>query len=160
KKRDLKVVPAEKLAADAEALLDFARQRGREARQVRTKSARQRVLTTELRDKPDIRLALEAELRDALESDVLPAVETGDSELFQLERQREIQKKALLALKRPALTELAESMDLDKRGKSEDIAERIARALHFNERDVAQLIIENVDEPEPERRYADRVFPV
>jgi hypothetical protein len=154
------VVPAEEFAADVASLLDFARKRGSEARDVRTDSPIQRVSTTKLPTKPDIRDALADELREVLEAEIVPAVETEDADLFEAERRREIQKKALLAVKRKRLSELARSLGLDKRGTSEDLAERIAKLLDYDDRQIAQLIVENVDEPEPERRFADRVFPV
>jgi len=153
------VVAAEEFAADVAALMEFAQQRGAEARQVRTDTPKQRVITTELPAKPDIRDALADELRGVLETEIVPAVEGGDR-LFELERQLEIQKKALLAVKRSRLSELARSMNLAKRGTSEELAERIVKALGHDEEQIARLIIENVDEPEPERRFADRVFPV
>ena len=153
------VVPAEEFAADIASLLEFAQERGAEARQVQTDTPHQRVFTTSLPTKPDISDALADELRDVLETQIVPAVESGN-ELFEIERQREIQKKALLAVKRSRLSALARSMDLNKRGTSEELAERIVRALGYDEHQIAQLIVENVDEPEPERRFADRVFPV
>jgi hypothetical protein len=160
KKLEPTIVPAERFAADVSALLDFARQRGREGREVRTKSRKQRVITTGLRDKPDISDALEAELRDALESSIVPAVEAEDSDLFEIEKQREIQKKALMILSRRSLARLAESMKLDKRGTAEELAERLARALKHDEQKIAQLIIENAEEPEPDRRFSARLFPL
>lgn len=158
KKRPM-VVAAEEFAADIESLVDFAQERGAQARQVRTNTPVQRVITTALPAKPDVRDALADELREVLESEVVPAVESGD-ELFDLERRREIQKKALLAVKRTRLSALARSMDLNKRGSAEDLADRIVRALGYDEQRIARLIVENVDEPEAERRFADRVFPV
>lgn len=154
------VVPAEEFAADVSALLDFARRRGREGREVRTDTRKQRLITTGLPDKPNIQDALEAELRDALEVSVVPAVEAGDTDLFELEKQREIQKKALMVLSRRSLARLAESMALDKRGTAEELAERLARALKHDEQKIAQLIVENAEEPEPERRFSARLFPV
>lgn len=154
------VVPAEDLVSEVESLLDLARKRGLEARGAQTPSRKARVFTS-TPQKADIGEYLGEGLRQVLEAEVVPAVEEADdSGMFEHEVEREIQKKALVGLRIQTLRRLAATLGLDKRGRIEDLADRLARAYKYDEHAIAQLISENLDEPEPDRRFSERIFPL
>jgi hypothetical protein len=157
------VLTAKDLTSQVDDLIAIAVERGREAAAQLTKPARrtQRVLTTNVRVTEGADEFLRDELRQVLESEVMPVVEaSGGQGMFDDEVRREIVKKALVTLKAETLRRLAQEMGLDKRGKVEQVAERIARAYKYDYDSVASLIVDNSDEPEPERRFLDRLFPV
>jgi hypothetical protein len=116
---------------------------------------------TLLPDKPDITDLLRNEIVSALEDEVMPATEAvSEHGILDWELQREVAKKALVGLKLHKLKELAAEMRLDKRGRSEEIADRIARRYRYDEQQIAQLILDNEEEPEPDRGHVDRIFPL
>ena len=156
------VVPAEDLSAEVEELMRFAAERGRVARAAATTAHQGRapVFTTRT-DKADITPYLREELQQALEDEVLPAVSAGTERVIRdWELQREVAKKALVGLRLSTLRRLAQEHVLDKRGRSEDVAERLARAYKFDETAIARLVLDNEEEPEPERGHTDRLFPL
>jgi hypothetical protein len=159
-KKTPRVVPAEELANEVASLLDLARERGLQAREAQPPSRKRRVFTSSPK-KADIADVLGEDLRQILESEVVTAVAEGDaSGMFEHEVEREIQKKALVGLRIQTLRRLADSMGLDRRGRVEDLAERLARAYRYDEHAIAELISENLDEPEPDRRFSERIFPL
>lgn len=154
-----RVVAAEQLSSEVESLLDLARQRGTEARSVKTDTPTQRIFTTSPQP-AEISELLSQDLRDVLEAELVPAIdEDSASGIFDREVDREIQKKALVGLRLHTLKRLAGQLGLDKRGRVDDLADRIARAFRYDEEAIAQLIADNADEPQPERRYSSRIFP-
>jgi hypothetical protein len=157
KRQEPEVRLAEDLAAEVDELLEFAKKRGLVARQGDTGK---RVMTTHP-DKPNVDEFLRGELRQALEGDVVSATQADDTTgLLDWELQREISKKALLGLRRPALLDLAMRLRLDKRGRTEDVAERIARHYGFDGAAIAQVILDTEQEPEPQHALSDRLFPL
>jgi hypothetical protein len=155
------VISAEDFSAEVEELMRYAEERGRAGHQPQRPSRGPAPVRTVSPEKPDITDLLRQELVSALEDEVLPAVTPGpDHGIHDWELQRELAKKALVGLKLAKLKELASEMRLDKRGRSEDIAERIARAYRYDERQIAQLIVENEEEPEPDRGHVERIFPL
>lgn len=157
KRQTQEVRLTEDILAEIDELLDLAKERGRAAREGDTGK---RVLTTRA-DKANLDDFLRGELRQALEDEIVPATEADDtSGMLEWELRREITKKALIGLKLPTLRGVAAEKNLDKRGRAEDVAERIARFYKFDEQAIAQLILDAEDEPEPERGLADRLFPI
>jgi hypothetical protein len=154
------VVRAEDLSAEVDELMRWAAERGREARKhAPTRGKRAPVFTTHP-DKADISQLLRADIQSALEDEVVPAVKNQPAKgILDWELERELAKKALVGLKLHTLKKLAEEMRLDKRGRAEEVAERIARAYKFDEEAIARLVLEHEDEPEPERGHSDRLFP-
>ena len=155
------LVPAEDLSAGIEELLQFARERGRAGRAPRAPIRGAAPVRTIREDRPNISELVRAEVASLLEDEVLPAVAPGPGRgILDWELQREVAKKALVGLKLQKLKQLAAEMRLDKRGRSEDVADRIARAYRYDEHEIAQLILDNEEEPEPERGHVDRIFPL
>jgi hypothetical protein len=161
RKQSAKVIPVEDFSAEVDELLRYATERGKAGRQTRVSGRRAGPVRTIRADKPDINRLLREELVSFLEDEVVPAVTPApDGGILDWELQREITKKALIGLKVQKLRTLAYEMRLDKRGRSEELAERIARAYRYNQQEIAQLILDNEEEPEPERGHVDRVFPL
>lgn len=155
------VVLGEEITAEIEELLAFGRKRGEEARRLRPPGRRSTAVHTVREDKPEITDLIRQEFMDLLEDEVVPARSAGPARgILDWELQREVAKKALVGLKLKTLQRLAQSMRLDKRGNLEDVAERIALAYRYDEREIAQLVLDNEDEPEPDRGYTDRLFPL
>jgi hypothetical protein len=156
------LVSTEDLSARVDELLEWATERHEPARESRPSGRRAGPVRTRRADKPDITHLLRDELMSLLEDEVVPVVEPDPERggIQDWELQREVAKKALIGLKVERLRRLAEEMQLDKRGKSEDVADRIARAYRYDEQEIAKLILENEDEPEPERGHIDRIFPL
>lgn len=152
------LIPAEEISAEVDELLGYAFERAKAVS--RRQPGRAPVRTTR-KDKPDISQLLRDELLVILEDEVAPAVEADPNRgILDWELQREVAKKALVGLKLDKLRQLAEQNRLDKRGRVEELAERIARAYRYDDREIAQLILKNEDEPEPERSHVDRIFPL
>lgn len=156
------LVLAEDLSGEVAELLRYAQERGLEARKARVADRRYGAVRTLGGDiKPDISDLLREELADVLEDEVVSAVDPGPGRgILEWELRREVAKKALVGLKVNRLRELAAGLHLDKRGRTEEVAERIARAYRYDEEEIARLVLDNEEEPEPERGHLDRVFPV
>ncbi|HET9197128.1 MAG TPA: hypothetical protein VFN92_02595 [Solirubrobacterales bacterium] len=156
------VLTAEELWGQVEDLLEIAVQRGLEAASQRTRPVRhtQRVLTTNPQVTEGVDDFIREEMRQLLEADILPVGDNDDEGMFEEEVHREIIKKALVSLKSETLRNLAQELGVDKRGKVEHVAERIARVYRFDQHSIADLIVEHADEPEPARRFLDRLFPI
>jgi hypothetical protein len=153
------VVPAEDLAAEIEELMNVAVEHGRQIRSRRPAHRRAGPVRVMRADKADIRSLLTEELRSALEDEVVPAVVADEQQtIVDSELKRELMKKALVGLRAETLRRIAQGASLDKRGRSEDIAERIARAYRFDESAIAQLVLDNAPEPQPERGHSSRLF--
>ena len=151
-------VPAEELVAEVNDLMRLAAERGIAARSARGRGA---VATTQHPDIPDITELLSDDLRSILEDEVVLTVAPDESGgILDWELEREIVKKALIGLKAERLRKLAVELRLDKRGSRVDLAERIARVYRYDPQEIAQLVLDNEEEPEPERGHADRVFPL
>lgn len=154
-----KAVPAEELNASLDELMALAAERGRVAR--RAKLGPHAGIVTERPDKADITNALREDLRDALEDEIVPAVEAaGGARISEHDIEREIVKKALVSLKLHTLKRIAEDHRLDKRGRAEEVAERLARAYRFDHEAIARLILDHEEEPQPERGHTHRLFPI
>ncbi len=155
------VVLSEDLSSEIERLLEYGRERGRVARETRLVDSRTQPVHTIHPDKPDITELLREELISALEDEVVPAVRTGPARgILEGELQREIAKKALVGLKLHMLRQIAEKLRLDKRGNLEDVADRIARTYRYDEHEIAQLVLDHDEDPEPDRGHSDRIFPL
>lgn len=146
----------EKLKDLAEQLREAGRKTGEtvlERRASKGKAVR-RIPTPKFTDEfvAQARAALEDEVKIARPADFPEDIEPK-------ERDREIVKKALARLKLEQLRRVAANQELDYRGNSEEIIERIVDALNADHAAIARLILEN-EEPRPERGVADRLFPI
>ncbi len=160
-KEPKKIISAEDFSEEVEALLRYAEERARAGRQPQSPGRGAAPVRTLLPDKPDITDLLRNKIVSALEDEVVLATEAGPERgILDWELQREVAKKALVGLKLHKLKELAAEMRLDKRGRSEEIADRIARAYRYDEQQIARLILDNEEEPEPDRGHVDRIFPL
>lgn len=108
----------------------------------------------------DIDHILSDSLRQALEDEVVPAVETKQGGLDAVEVEHEVIKKALVGLKVSTLRRLAEEQRLQASGTSEDLATRLGRAYEWDAEAVARLVLANEEEPPADRGHVTRVFPL
>lgn len=155
-KKQRTLIKAEDLDAAIDELLSTARARGRGLRQ----AGRGRIFT-QRPDKPVIDELLRADLRAALEDELLPAVEPGSNvSIDPDELSREVIKKALVGLKLATLREVARDRKVPASGNREDVASRIADAYNWDEEEVARLVLANEEEPQPDRGHVDRLFPL
>jgi hypothetical protein len=149
------IVNSERFAAEVEELMTIARERGQVSRRQRRREAPH--------DRGDratgTQDVLRDELRRLLEDEVVPAY-PEDASFVESEFHREVVKKALVGLHAETLRRVAEKHLIDKRGSTEDVAARIASAYRYDDRQIAQLILDNEDEPEPDRGHVSRVFPM
>jgi hypothetical protein len=148
------------LASDVEELITLARERGSASRRERRGDTSHESPYRERRepDRSSTQEILGDELRELLEDEVVPAY-PDDPGFVESEFHREVVKKALVGLHAATLREVAESQLLDKRGSVEQVAERIARAYQYDDAEIARLILENEEEPEPDRGHVSRLFP-
>ena len=110
-------------------------------------------------NRPDVVERVRSDIRAALEKDVVIAPEAhGEQEIDPSEFEREIMKRALVKLKLSDLKEEARDRDLDWRGTEEQVADRVARALGFNEQLVAELVLKYDEDRAPERGITDRLY--
>lgn len=149
------VVPSEEFTSELHELLALARSEGARLRHARL----QEVGEEERPRDPATSEVLSDRLRELLEDEFVPAYPVRGG-LIEGEFEREIQKKALVGLRLETLKKVAREEQLDERGGSEDLAERIARAYKFDDGEIARLILENVDEPTAETSHESRIFPV
>lgn len=149
------VVASERLESEVNELMALARERGRASRRERWS---EEVEQHHERD-PATQEILNDELRQLLEDEVVPAY-PDTVEVLRDEIHREVAKKALVGLHVATLKRVAEDHLIDKRGTAEDIAGRIARRYGYDETQIAQLILDNEDEPKPERGHVSRLFPM
>lgn len=148
------VISSEEFATELDELLARAREGGAELRQRRLGDEQDDVRPRDQVTKD----LLSDRLRELLEDEVVPAHElTG---LLLGEFEREIQKKALVGLRMETLKKLARNQLLDERGGSEDLAQRIARAYHYDDAEIARLILDNIEEPTAETGHESRIFPL
>jgi len=98
-------------------------------------------------------------LRQSLEDEVIATPSVEDGEIEETELSRELTKKALVNLKVTTLRRLAREQQVAVSGAAEEVAERVARALEWNEGEVAQLVLAHESEPSPERSWTSRLFP-
>lgn len=97
---------------------------------------------------------------EALQDEIVPVIESYNGRVREAEVEREIAKKALVGLRLAGLKRLAKEYDLKVSGSSEELAERIAKRVGWNEEEIARLIVENADEVSPEQGYSTRIFPI
>ena len=76
------------------------------------------------------------------------------------EVKREVIKKALVGLKMPILRDIARGRGLSGSGASEDLATRVAASYHWNEEEIARLVLDNEADQatNTERGFESRVF--
>lgn len=96
----------------------------------------------------------------ALQDEIVPAVETSTGNIRESEVQQELVKKALVGLKLQGLKRVARQLEVRVGGSTEQLAERIAKRVGWDESEVARLIVENADDVRPEQGYSTRIFPV
>ena len=156
------VIAAEAIAAEVDALMQFAAERGRVAAQTGRRPGKAAgPVRTRRSDKPDISALLREDLMTELAQGVVTSVEPeAHGGLLDWEIQREVVKKALMNLGQARLRQIAKELRLDRRGKVEALAERVARAYRYDNHDIAQLILDNEEEPEPDRGHVDRLYPL
>jgi hypothetical protein len=149
------VMKSEELDAAVERLLEEGSELGRALLDVPGRVRRSSPI------KPDISDRYRRNLRRALESEITPVVPTAsDLTIDARELHRELIKKALTSLGSAKLRQLAKSQVVTTTGNIEEVAERLARSLDWDEVEVAKLVMENEDEPSTERSHSDRVFPI
>lgn len=151
---DTRVRHTEDFDAQIDQILALARERG-EAIRRRNKGVYRRVKT------PNISDLLRDELRQILEDEIVPATaEVPVRAIMDWEYHQELIKKALVGLKLPALRDIARSQQLVATGGREALATEIGRYYHWDDEEIARLILENEEEPPTERGWTDRMFPV
>jgi hypothetical protein len=151
-----RVVREEDVDARLRELADALAKRGKDAGQVaRARQDLFRTIPT-----PDLTERFIEEARKALEDEVdfaRPAEFEGDIEPAEIDR--EIAKKALARLRLEQLRNIAAQVNVESRGREEEVIERIAHAYDFDEAQIARLVLQN-EEPTPERGVSDRLFPL
>jgi hypothetical protein len=113
--------------------------------------------------KSELQLSFTEGLRAALEDEVVVAVERDSShasEIRPLEFQHEVLKKALVGLKLERLRNIARDNELRIGGNREELATRVADFYRWDEEQIARLVLDTDAEPEPERSYVERFFPL
>jgi hypothetical protein len=156
------VVASERLASEVEELMTLARERGRASRRERRADPSPESPSLSVvwqRDRSSTQEILGDELRQLLEDEVVPAY-PDDASFVESEFHREVIKKVLVGLHAATLRKVAQCQQLDKRGSVEQLAERIARAYRYDDADIARLILENEEEPQPDRGHVSRLFPM
>ena len=151
------IVPSEEVLGRLNELADEVAARGHDAGE---RALAQEDLVRRLRQRPRFRDQFLDEARRALEDEIDLAVPTaGEQQIDQSEVDREVAKKALARLKLPQLRRIAETRNLDPRGKEEEVIDRIVRAYDVDSSEIARLVLTN-EEAREERGVADRVYPI
>jgi hypothetical protein len=145
------VIASEDFRARVEELFALAVERGKESRRAHNRTESEWA-------EPTLEF-LSDELRSLLEDEVIPAYPRS-SDLVETEVAREVTKKALIGLRADTLRKVAINRAIDPRGTAEEVAERIARAYRYDEAEIAELILDNVEEPTAEAGQQARVFPL
>lgn len=118
-------------------------------------------ITTRNADYPEVADILTKRVREQLEDEIIPAVETDSSGRIQTyEVNREIIKKALIGLKVTGLKRIARESGLTTTMGIEKLAESVAHAYGWDEDKIARLVLENEEEIRPDRGYVSRFFPL
>lgn len=108
---------------------------------------------------PDMSNLAEDALRTHLEDEIVELEPVQNSGIREDEIQREVIKKALVGLKMPALRAVALSRDVPVSGKAEEIARRVASSYAWDETAIAQLVLDQNQEPtETKNGVSTRVF--
>jgi hypothetical protein len=155
-RRRRSVLHEEDLNAAIKELSDFADD---QAGKIRRKN-KGRVYRFNDQRKPDVDALLETSLREALEDEIVPAVELQESRILPHEFEQEVIKKALVALRAETLRKLARHQKLAAAGSLEELATRIGQTYRWNRSEIARLILENEPEPSAERAHSERLFPL
>jgi hypothetical protein len=154
------VVSLEEIDDRLRRLAEELRQSGREAGEAGLHTRASSGKLVRRLDTPKFADEFLAEAREALEDEVVIARSADfEDDIEPLERDREIAKKALMALKLDQLRNIASYQELDYRGEKEELIERIVIALNADRGRIARLVLEN-EEPRAERGIADRLFPI
>ncbi len=148
------LIPQEEIEAALDELLRLATSSGERA----AKFPKRVTLRSPL--KPDISGQIRDELGASLEDEILPAIEKVEGGIDRREISRELVKKALVGLKLSQLRELARKNNIPSSGILEEVVTRVARAYEWDSEAIARVILENEEEPHPERGFVSRLFPV
>jgi len=101
-----------------------------------------------LLDAPDLSDRAEAALRELLEEETLALIETeGPNGIAAHELEHELQKKALVGLKREVLAGLASQRGLVPAGKLDDLAQQVAASFGWEEQEIARLVLDYAEDP-------------
>lgn len=150
------LVSREDLAQQIKELLDLAVERGAIA-ETAAREAKEAIYT--LPHVPAMIAGSAEEIERILSEEVLVAVELGDGDIPEREREREIQKRALVNLRLSELREIAEREGLSRSGGIEIVAERLLRKFNEDEAAIARLVLD-YDDPGPEARIMTRLLPL
>lgn len=97
---------------------------------------------------PDLSDRADAALRELLEEETLALVETeGPNGIAEHELHHELQKKALVGLKRDVLKSLASQRGLVPAGKLDDLAQQVAASYGWDEQEIARLVLDYAEDP-------------
>lgn len=97
---------------------------------------------------PDLSESAEQALRELLEEETLALVEAdGPRGIADHELHHEVLKKALVALKREALSEVAISRKLNPANNLDDLARQVAQSYGWDEPAIARLVADYTEEP-------------
>lgn len=157
------VVPIEDLVAEVDDLLRLADERAHEARRARYGDPTDQpdISYRAAETTPDITGPLRDRLLASLSAEVIPAMQAEPGgQIAEWELDREVAKKALVGIKISTLRRVAAEMRVDKRGRADQIAERLARAFRYDAEQIARVVLENEEEPTPERGHGERIFPL
>lgn len=149
------LVRSENFANEVESLMTLARERGQASRHNRTGSD----ALPDGSHAEETHEFLTDRLRSILEDEVLPVYPEGEA-FVDSEFHREVVKKALIGLRLETLREVAKARDVDARGNAEDVAEQIARLYRYDKAAIAQLILDNEEEPNAARAFETRIFTI
>lgn len=157
------VVSPEDIERDVDdllALVDAQAERIRKAQdELVVKTRRPSRVRTRTPGKPNVSELLRADLRSALADElVIAPYAHGEAEIEPAEFDREIMKRALIRLKVSDLREEAENLGVDWRGTEEEVANRLALALKFDERKIAELVLRYADIERPITGFNERIY--
>jgi hypothetical protein len=152
------VVHREDLDHKLAELVDFAKT---QASEIRSANMKRMTYTTQPAP-PDVEKSLTEALRLVLEDEVVPATQTdqGSVGINEWEIHAELMKKALIRLKAGTLKEIAQERRLQSSGHVEDLATRIASSLHWDEAEVARLVMDYEAEPPEITGHVSHLFPL
>ena len=104
---------------------------------------------------------LRRDLREYFEDEIIPAIPSPAGGLIdETELRHEVAKKALIGLKLSALRQGAKDLGVAAGGKSEEVAESIARTLGWDPEAVAQFVLAHEEEPTENHAHSVRIFPM